>query len=158
MHAQPDNQTIVHLGERLAEAGAVSSIVLLTVCMSGEIYVWLSFRSTLSTKSQTVGLFSSSSGEDMADIATDIKRQSDSQAVYTSQTGLFLLGSLQSRLNGHAVEPTFGLDGCFGLHGFASRIYYSCSIPVGRAQTCFADRDFDGNSYRLCHDRNWLPG
>lgn len=158
MHAQPDNPTIVHLGERLAEAGAVLSIVLLTVCMSGEVYVWLSFRSTLSTKSQTVSLFLSLSGEDMADRTSDIKRQSDSQAFYTSQTGLFLLGSLQSRLRGHAVESTFGLDNCSGLHGFASRIYYSRSIPVGRAQTCFADRGFDDNKYRLCHDSNRLPG
>lgn len=153
MHAQPDNQTIVHLGGRLAEAGAVLSIVLLTVCMSGEVYVWISFRSTLSTKSQTVSLFLSLSGEDMADIATDIKRRSDSQAVYTCQAGLFLLGSLQSRLRGHTLESTFGLHGCFGLHGFASRIYYRCSILVGRVQTRLTD---DHNSHRSCHGRNWL--
>ncbi|GAB7329041.1 hypothetical protein MBLNU13_g00886t2 [Cladosporium sp. NU13] len=52
MHAQPDNQTIVNIGQRLAEAGSVLSIFLLGVSLVGEVYAWVKYRFTLSLKSQ----------------------------------------------------------------------------------------------------------
>jgi hypothetical protein len=54
MHAQPDNPTVVHIGQRLAEAGSILSILLLGVCFVGEVYAWVNYRRTLSLKSQKV--------------------------------------------------------------------------------------------------------
>ena len=65
MHAQPDNPTIVHIGQRLAEAGSVLAIVLLSVCIVGEVYAWVNYRRTLSPKSQKVYVLSTFHGENL---------------------------------------------------------------------------------------------
>ena len=54
MHAQLDDPTVVHIGQRLAEAGSVLSIFLLGVCLVGEVYAWVNYRCNLSLKSQKV--------------------------------------------------------------------------------------------------------
>ena len=54
MHAQPDNPTVVHIGHKLAEAGGVLSVFLLSLCFVGEVYAWLNYRCTFSLKSQKV--------------------------------------------------------------------------------------------------------
>lgn len=58
MHAQPDNPTIVDIGQKLAEAGSILSILLLGVCLVGEVYAWVNYRRTLSLKSQKVYVLS----------------------------------------------------------------------------------------------------
>jgi hypothetical protein len=58
MHAQPDSPTVVHVGHKLAEAGSLLSIVLLGLCLVGEVYAWLNYRRILSLESQKVYIMS----------------------------------------------------------------------------------------------------
>lgn len=72
MHAQLDNPTIIHIGQRLAEAGSILSILLLSVCLVGEVYSWVNYRRTLSLKSQKVYVLSTFTERSPTDNALQI--------------------------------------------------------------------------------------
>jgi hypothetical protein len=54
MHIVLDEPNIVYIGEKLLEAGAILSILLLTICFCGEMYIWVKHRIALSPKSRKV--------------------------------------------------------------------------------------------------------
>jgi hypothetical protein len=132
MHAQPDNPTVVHVGQKLAEAGSLLSIVLLGLCLVGEVYAWLNYRCTLSLKSQKVYILKDSRREFRLTCSVDADRELDGQTATVPQTGLLLLGDLSSRHCGQDLESFDRLHDRVGLHGTRSRICYSFSVLVGR--------------------------
>jgi hypothetical protein len=58
MHIELDEPNIVYIGQKLLEAGAILSIVLLTICFGGEMYIWVKHRTILSRKSRKVSALS----------------------------------------------------------------------------------------------------
>ncbi|KAM0723810.1 hypothetical protein Q7P37_000800 [Cladosporium fusiforme] len=54
MLVQMDNPAVMRIGKGLAEAGSVMALVLLTVCVGGELFVWIRHGNTISSCSKRI--------------------------------------------------------------------------------------------------------
>lgn len=54
MLVQMDNPAVMRIGKGLAEAGSVMALVLLTVCVGGELFVWARHGNKISPCSKRV--------------------------------------------------------------------------------------------------------
>lgn len=132
MRVQLDSPDIMRIGQGLAEAGSIMALVLLTVCVGGEIYVWARHGNALSFNSRRVSIYFRQERCSFTDEVTPgVDGKPARKLIPRRQTRVLLPCHVQCQFCKVDMEPSNRIHGRVSVHGFDPGVCWFGSVCLG---------------------------